>query len=137
MRKDIEIPVVEDVSVTVVKEMNEEKTSEVYNVYILNLKKKPIENVLVSSRGYGENKVTGEHIKTSTLRHFIGDMDGRTFEKIEPIMEEVFGINNEYWVSFLFGGKMYDKKFIFLTETIIDSNMVTVPLMNEKKGVII
>ena len=137
MRKDIDIPMVEGVSLAVVKEMNEDKTVEVFNVYIINLKHEPIESVLVSARGYGENKTTGEQIKTSTLRHFIGDMDGRAFEKIEPIMEEVFGINNEYWVSFLFGGKMFDKKFIFLAESIIDANMVPIPIMEDKKGVII
>lgn len=136
MRKDIEIPVVENVSVAVVKEWNEEKTNEVFNVYLLNLKEREIKNVLVSSKGYGENKSSGEKIKTSALRHYIGNVDAKSYAKIEPIVEEVFGINNEYWVSFTFDGKMYDKKYIFLAETIIDRNMVEVPFLNTK-GVII
>lgn len=136
MKKDIEIPVVNDISVAVIKEMNEEKTAEVYNVYMLNFKKETIKNVLVSSRGYGENKLTGQKIKTSVLRHFIGDVDGNSFAKIEPIVEEVFSISNEYWISFSLGGKMYDKKYIFLPETIIAENMVTVPLISEQ-GVVI
>jgi len=136
MRKDIEIPVVKDIEVAVVKELNEEKTAEVFNVYLLNQKKETILNVLVSSKGYGKNPSTGEKITTSVLRHFIGDVDGKSYAKIEPIIEEVFGINNEYWVSFSLGGKMYDKKFIFLPETIIDSNMVHVPML-EKAGVVI
>lgn len=136
MKKDIEIPVVKNIAVSVVKEMNEEKTAEIFNVYLLNQKKDTIKNVLVSSKGYGENKTTGEKITTSVLRHFIGDVEGKSYARIEPIVEEVFGINNEYWVSFSLGGKMYDKKFIFLPETIIEENMVKVPLI-EKDGVVI
>ena len=136
MRKDIDIPVVEGISVAVVKELNEEKTAEVYNVYILNQKSEPIDDVLVSSRGYGQNKSTGEKITSSTLRHYIGSVKKKSFAKIEPIIEEVFGINNEYWVSFYVGSKIFDKKFIFLPETIVDENMVIVPLI-EKTGVLI
>lgn len=136
MKKDIDIPKVEDISVAVVKEWNEEKTEEVFNVYLINLKKSMIKNALVSSKGYGENKSTGEKINTSTLRHFIGDLDGSSYAKIEPIIEEVFGLNNEYWVSFFQGNQMYDKKFIFLAETICDENMINVPVIN-KKGVVI
>lgn len=136
MKKDIEIPIVKNIAVSVVREMNEEKTAEIFNVYLLNQKKNTIKNVLVSSKGYGENKTTGEKITTSVLRHFIGDVEGGSYAKIEPIIKEVFGINNEYWVSFSLGGKMYDKKFIFLPETIIEENMVKVPLI-EKDGVVI
>jgi hypothetical protein len=116
--------------------LNEEKTAEVYNVYILNQKSEPIDDVLVSSRGYGQNKSTGEKITSSTLRHYIGTVKKKSFAKIEPIIEEVFGINNEYWVSFYVGSKIFDKKFIFLPETIVDENMVIVPLI-EKTGVLI
>lgn len=136
MKKDIEIPKVEGVSVAVVKELNEEKTAEVFNVYLLNQKTDGIRNVLVSSKGYGENKATGEKVATSVLRHFIGDVDGNEYAKIEPIVEDVFGINNEYWVSFTYQGKMYDKKYIFLAETIIEENMIQVPLL-DLKGVVI
>ncbi|UKN00591.1 hypothetical protein K6119_12710 [Paracrocinitomix mangrovi] len=136
MKKDIEIPKVEDISVAVVKEWNDEKTEEVFNVYLINLQNKQIQNTLVTSKGYGENQSTGEKINTSVLRHFIGDLDAKDFAKIEPIIEEVFGLNNEYWVSFFQNNQMYDKKFIFLPETICDENMINVPLLN-KKGVVI
>ena len=136
MKKDIEIPKVDNIAVAVVKELNEEKTAEVFNVYLINQKKSPIKNAMVSSKGYGENKTTGEKVKTSTLRHFIGDVDGNDYAKIEPIVEEVFGLNNEYWVSFYQGSQMYDKKFIFLAETICDENMIKVPV-KEQKGVVI
>ena len=136
MLKDIEIPKVEGVSVAVVKELNDEKTADVYNVYLVNQKEVEIESVLVTSKGYGEKKHTGEKISTSVLRHFIGDVKAKAFAKIEPIVEVVFGINNEYWVSFTLEGKMYDKKYIFLAETILDDNMITIPLIDER-GVMI
>lgn len=136
MKKDIDIPKVEDVSVAVVKEQNEEKTADVFNVYLINQKDEGLSNVLVSSKGYGENKTTGEKVNTSILRHFLGEVEPKSFTKIEPIMEEVFGVNNEYWVSFYHNGQLFDKKYIFLAETILDKNMVEVPLIH-KKGVLI
>ncbi|MBI3136388.1 MAG: hypothetical protein HYZ14_17060 [Bacteroidetes bacterium] len=136
MKEHIKVPKVENVAVAVVKELNEEKTAEVYNVYLLNLKKSIIRNALVSSKGYGQNATTGEAVKTSTLRHFLGDLDGQSFAKIEPIMEEVFGLSNEYWVSFYENNQILDKKFIFLAESITEENMINVPLIN-KRGVMI
>ncbi|MBK7131004.1 MAG: hypothetical protein IPM74_18650 [Crocinitomicaceae bacterium] len=136
MKHHIHIPKVENIAVAVVKEWNDDKTVEIYNVYLLNLKSNSIQNALVSSKGYGENANTGEPIKTSVLRHFIGDMNASSFAKIEPIMEEVFGLSNEYWVSFYENGQIHDKKFIFLAESICDKNMIQVPVMN-KRGVVI
>jgi hypothetical protein len=136
MKKDIEHPKVENISVAVVKELNEEKTAEVYNVYLINQKESMIKNAMVSSKGYGENQSTGQKIHTSTLRHFIGDIEAKDYAKIEPIVEEVFGLNNEYWVSFYQGTQLFDKKFIFLPETICEENMRQVPVI-DKKGVVI
>ena len=136
MKKDIEIPKVDKVSVAVVKELNEEKTHEIYNVYLLNFRDSMLKNVLISSKGYGENKTTGEKVSTSVLRHFMGDVEGNSYAKIEPIVEDVFGVNNEYWVSFYSGNQMYDKKYIFLAESILDENMINIPILNQK-GVMI
>lgn len=133
MKKDIEFPKVTDVAVAIVTEKNELNQDE-WNVYLLNLKDEPIEGVLVSSRGYGE--LNEEKRNTSELRHFLNVVNKKSFAKIEPIIEEVFGLSNEYWVSFYLDKKMYDKKFIFLPETITKSNLISVPLIN-KKGVLI
>ncbi len=136
MKQDIEIPKVTGVSVAIVTEANEEKTAQVHNVYLLNLKDIRIENVMVSSSGYGQNLTTGEEIRTSTLRHYIGEMKSKSFKKIEPIMEEVFGLNNQFWVSFYVNKQVFDKKFIFLPETIVEGNKIVVPLINQR-GVMI
>src|SRR5687767_1552308 len=103
MIKDIPEFKVEDVAVAVVREdesipiegLNEEVE---WSVYIINLKDKPLENVLITSEGYGD--LHGEKRKTSTLRHFLDTIPAKSFARIESIMESVFGLNNEYWVSF-------------------------------------
>lgn len=136
MKKDIDIPKVKDVAIAVVKEQNDEKTHDVYNVYLINLKDVDLDNIMITSKGYGAHKTTGENIKTSTLRHSLGTLKAKSFIKVEPIMTDVFGLSNEYWLSYFEGNKMHDKKYIFLPETIVDDNFVNVPLIN-KKGVLI
>ncbi len=136
MKKDIDIPKVKDIAIAVVKEQNNEKTHDVYNVYLINLKDVDLDNVMITSKGYGTHKTSGENIKTSTLRHSLGTLKAKSFIKIEPIMTNVFGLSNEYWLSYFEGNKMHDKKYIFLPETIVDDNFVNVPLIN-KKGVLI
>jgi hypothetical protein len=90
--------------------------------------------VLVTSTGYGE--LNEEKVRTSTLRHFLDEVAPKSFVKIEPIIEEVFGINNEYWLSFYLNKTMYDKRYVFLAESITEANFTTIPIMN-KKGVMI
>ena len=70
------------------------------------------------------------------LRHLIGTVEAHNYAKIEPIMSNVFGLTNEYWVSFYLNKDMYDKKYIFLPETISEGNFTMIPFLN-KKGVMI
>jgi hypothetical protein len=133
MKKDIPELHVEDIAIAIVKE-KDEKENEVWNSYLINLKNNLIEGVIVTSTGYGE--VNGEPVKTSTLRHFLDEVAPQSFQKIEPLIEEVFKLSNEYWLSFFEGGVMFDKKFIFLPETIKEENFVSIPLL-KKKGVVI
>jgi hypothetical protein len=133
MIKDIPELIVENVAIAIVREKNEFDET-VWNSYLINLKDQKIEGVLVTSTGYGE--LNEEKVKTSTLRHFLDEVEPKSFVKIEPIMEEVFGINNEYWLSFYFNKTMYDKRYVFLAESITETNFTTIPLIN-KKGVMI
>jgi len=135
MREELLGPKVEKIGVAVVQQLNEEKEM-VYNVYLLNLREDIIEGIIVSSRGYGQNVSTGEKVKTATLRHGIELMLPNEAVKIEPIIEDVFGIANEYWVSFWIDGVMYDKKFIFPAESICEKNIKEIPILGIK-GVII
>jgi hypothetical protein len=133
MRKDIPNPIVEQVGVAVVQETNE-LHEKVWNVYLINFKNEKLSGVFVSSRGYG--MYNGEEVKTSALRHFLDEVQPNSFVKIEPIMEHLFGLSNEYWLSFYHHEIMYDKKFIFLPETINQDFFSTVPIIN-KRGVLI
>ena len=133
MRKDIPELKVEDIALSIVKEKNEIGET-IWNVYVINLKSNPIEGVLVTSKGYGQ--LNGEDVKTSTLRHFLDTVPGKSYSLIEPIIENVFGLNNEYWISFFHNKILYDKKYIFLAESITENNLIKVPLLN-KEGVVI
>jgi len=133
MRKDITVPEITDVAVAIVRELNEEGETE-WNVYIINSKKESLQGVIVSSQGYGI--YNDQDVKTSSLRHFFEEVPAESYQKIEIIHENLFGLNNEYWVSFYLNNLMYDKRYIFLPETIIEKNMVKIPIIN-KKGVMI
>jgi len=133
MKKDLPVNTVEDISIAVVleKETPEAKT---WTVYLVNEKEIPLSNVMVSSKGYGQKE--GQEVKTSTLRHFLGDIEPLSSVQIELIDTQVFGLTNEYWLSFYIDNTIYDKKYIFLPESIVDDNLSKVPLVN-KPGVII
>jgi hypothetical protein len=133
MKKDLPENIVEDIVIAVVLE-NESPTARVWNVYLVNLKDQTIETVLVSSKGYGTKD--GNEVKTSILRHSVGNLYPRDYALIEAIDEQVFGLTNEYWLSYYINGTIYDKKFIFLPESIVESNLVRIPVVN-KPGVMI
>ncbi len=133
MKKDLPENIVENVSIAVVME-SATPEAKTWNVYLINLKTEPIETVLVSSKGYGIKG--GETVKTSILRHSIGDVAPADYAMVEMIDEQVFGLTNEYWVSYYIKGQIYDKKFIFVPESIVESNLIRVPVLN-KPGVMI
>jgi len=133
MIKDIPENIVKDIAIAVALE-GESVESKTWYVYLINMKNEPIENVLITSKGYGEKN--GEPIKTSTLRHMFPLVENSAFALIEPIDESTFGLNNEYWLSYYIGREIFDKKFIFLPESIVESNFIKLPILN-KPGVMI
>ena len=76
MKKDLPENIVENISIAVVLE-NSGPESKTWKVYLLNLKTDPLETVLVSSKGYGEKD--GEQVKTSILRHSLGDIPAQSY----------------------------------------------------------
>jgi len=133
MKKDIPDNIVENIAVAVALE-RENAESKVWYVYVINLKDQAIKNVLITSRGYGEKD--GEQVKTSVLRHMIPVVNPGTHALIEPIDEQTFGLNNEYWISYYIGSEIFDKKFIFVPESIVEANFIKLPVLN-KVGVMI
>lgn len=133
MKKDLPDNIVEDVAVAIVLE-SETPSDKVWNVYLINEKETALNNVLVSSKGYGEKD--GREVKTTILRHFLGDVGPHSSAKIEAIDTAVFGLTNEYWVSYYIDGQIFDKKYIFLPESIVDDNLIKIPFVG-KPGVMI
>jgi hypothetical protein len=131
MIKDIQIPEVKNVTLAVVREGI--KGLEEWKVYLINNNEFPIENTLVASKGYGEKE--GEKQKTSTLRHFLETVPANGSTVIEPIDPSVFHLNNEYWVSYYIGSQIYDKRFLFVPDTICEKNVIFIKEL-EMEGVL-
>lgn len=136
MKKDIPELKVEDLAIAIVPNdiPVEESGDELWDVYVINLKDEPIQNVLICSKGYGE--LDGEPRRTSTLRHFFEHIGPLEIALIEPIPTRLFDMANEYWVSFNYNGEMYDKKYVFVKGSIDQNYFTRIPFIN-KKGVMI
>lgn len=132
MKEDISFDPVEGVSIAIATETNELGAA-VWNVYLINQNNFYLENVLVASKGYGQHQ--GEEIKTSVLRHMFEQVAPKSFVRIEPIDPAIFHIYNEYWVSYYIGRKIYDKKFIFVPDSIVESNLIYISIL-DRQGVL-
>ena len=133
MKKDLPQNIVEDVGMAVVL-LGETPEIKSWTVYLINFKNVAITNTMISSKGYGEKD--GKPVKTSVLRHFLGDIAPQSSKGVEAIDPAVFGLTNEYWLSFYLDGNIYDKKFIFLPDSIVDENLMRIPVV-DKPGVMI
>lgn len=128
MKKDIEIPIAKDVYIALVYEWNEEFLSKDWNAYIINNRKSPIEMAIIVSKGYD-----GE-IKTSIMRHAIGVVGAKSYEKVELVQEEVLRLNNEFFVTYYADNKLYEKRFLFEKGMVNERNLISIPLI-EKDGI--
>ncbi len=133
MKKDIEFPQVVGVYVAVLQ--NEEQDG--WEVFLINENNFSLTNVFVTSTGYLAEEDNPKKMKfqSSTLRHSIPILEANEYAKIEPIDESVFHICNEYWVSYYVNDKIFDKKFIFLPNTIAKENFIFIEKLG-KKGVL-
>lgn len=123
MKKDIEIPIAEEVYVAAVNEWDEKHLSKTWYVYLINNRESAIEGTILVSKGYGEA------LKTTTMRHGLGDLEAKSFRKVELIQEEVFKLKNEFFLTFFADNKLYEKKFLFNEYQISESNEVAVPVL--------
>ena len=132
MKNDIDFPKVEKVGVCAIPEADDGKVS--WRVHIINLLDEDLTNILVSTRGYGKKE--DDKVKTSELRHYFEDLKARSSRPIEVITPELVGLNNQYWVSFYIDKAIFDKKFIFLPDTLLEKNLIDIPVLNQK-GILI
>lgn len=129
MKEHINFDPVEGVAIAIAKE-EDELGQEVWNVFLINNNNFPLENVIVASKGYGEHE--GQQVKTSVLRHVFAEVEAKAAVKVEAIDPAIFHITNEFWVSYYKGSKIYDKKYLFVPESIIEENLVDIAMLNAK-----
>lgn len=132
MIKDIIIPEVKNVTLAIARTNGQGIEGE-WKVYLINNNEFPLENTLVASKGYGEKD--GEKQNTSILRHFLETVQPHSTALIEPIDPAVFHLNNEYWVSYYIGTQIYDKRFVFVPDTMREENITYIPEL-EMKGIL-
>ncbi|WP_452599125.1 hypothetical protein [Pontimicrobium sp. MEBiC01747] len=130
MKKDIEIPKVEDVYIAVVNEYNDIYKTQDWNAYIINDKTEDLDIVIIVTNGYSEDKIT------STFRKKLDKLPAKSYAKIELMQEELFALNNQFKVSFFQGNKMFDKTYLFRKNTINLKALQPIPLM-EARGVLV
>ncbi len=127
MKKDIDFLPVEGVQIAIARNENVLGDYD-WQVFLINQNNTAIHTVFVTSKGYGEKNA--EEQKTSTLRHFFADVASGAHEVVETIMPDVFHLNNEYWVSYYIDNQIFDKKFIFVPDSIVEENLVRIPALN-------
>lgn len=132
MKHDISFDPVEGVSVAVVPEAAAAVSDEQpgWQVYLLNHNPYPLQNVIVSANGYGTQD-DGEKVRTSTLRYVYEEVPPRTAVPVEPIDPALFHLNNQYWVSYYRGNQIFDKKYIFVPDSIVSANFIHISLLDQ------
>ncbi len=126
MKKDIEIPEVKSVYRAAVKVFNEEFEAYEWNVYLINDSAKPLEMVLIVSKGFDKKR------ETSLMRHKIEVLPSKSFAKVEYLQDEVLQLNNEFKVTYFEDSKMMEKTFLFKPNTIKESGLKKIPIIPEK-----
>lgn len=135
MKKKLQGPKVENVFVAVVQELGEGNVI-VYDVYLINESENILEQILITSKGFATSKDNGEKVETTMLRKDLGGLIPYSAQKVEPIMEDVMALTNEYWVCYWIGNKMYDKKFVVYSDLLKEENFKYIPTLN-LKGVLV
>lgn len=127
MKKDITIPKVENVFLAAVQEWSDDFMEKVWYVYLINDSDFDLDSVMVVSKAFGT--IAGEMKKTSLLRHAFVKVPSVSVVKVEMIEKNVLALTNEFSVTYFIGNTLYDKKFIFRTNTINERATEEVPIL--------
>lgn len=103
-------------------------------VYFINMRPERIQGVLIRSNGFGHRD--GLDVRTSELRHFADEIPAESYIVVESIMPEVFDLSNEYHVSYYLENQLYDKRYVFLPDSISEQYTVDLPIVG-KRGILI
>lgn len=127
MKSDITIPKVENVFLAAIQEWSDDFMEKVWYVHLINDSDFDLDGVMVVSKAFGT--VDGEMKKTSLLRHAFVKVPSVSTVKVEMIEKNVLTLNNEFMVTYFIGNTLYDKKFIFRTNTINHNATEEVPIL--------
>ena len=127
MKSDIIFPKVENVFMAAVQEWSDDFMDKVWYVYLVNDSDFDLDSVMVVSKAFGTIK--GEMKKTSLLRHAFIKVPSVSVIKVEMVEQSVLALNNEFMVTYFIGNTLYDKKFIFRTNTINERATEEVPIL--------
>ena len=127
MKKDIQIPVVENVFLAAVQEFSVEFSEKVWYIYLVNDSDFDLDSVMIVSSAFGT--VDGEMKKTSLLRHAFPSVPAVSVAKVELVESSVLALNNEFMLTYFIDNKLYDKVFIFKSNSINENNTEEVPIL--------
>ena len=127
MKKDIIIPIVENVFLAAVQEWSDDFMEKVWYAYLINDSDFQLDGVMIVSKAFGT--IDGEMKKTSLLRHAYLEIPAVSVVKIEMLEKSVLVLNNEFMLTFFIGEKLYDRKFIFKANSITEEAVEEVPIL--------
>lgn len=134
MKKDIVIPKVENVFIAAVQQWSDDFMENTWNAYLINNTDEALQSVMVVSKAFGT--LQGEMRKTSLLRHAYMEIPAKAAIKIEMIAQDVLALNNEFMVTYFIDNTLFDKKFIFKSNTINEKATQDLPVLN-LRGVLV
>jgi hypothetical protein len=130
MKKDIQIPAVENVVMAVTEEYNEAFKSNDHYAYLINKKETDLEMVLIVSKGLDDEQ------ETAVMRHKIASLPAQSFAKVELMLEDILSLNNHFKVTFFENNRMFEKEFILKKNTFKEGALRQIDILN-KKGIIL
>lgn len=137
MKQDIAFDPVTGVSIAIVPDEAAELSGDIttWTVYLLNANDTALDTVLIAAEGYG-HQPTGEAVRTSTLRYHFERVGPHSATPVELIDPAVFHLTNQYWVSYYQGGQIFDKKFVFVPDSLVPANLSPLALLDGRAGVL-
>ncbi len=125
MRKDIDFPKSENVFLAAIQQWNDDFQENSWFVYLINNTNETLELVMAVSRAYGI--INNEQRITGTFRHSFKEVAPNSITKLEMLENNVLQLNNEFVVSYFLNNKMFDKTFVFKTNSINTKTLSDIP----------
>ena len=137
MKQDIPFEPVVGVSIAIVPDADAtgEGDQPTWQVFLLNNNDFALSTVLIASEGYG-TQPDGQVVRTTTLRYHFPEIEPHSATPVELIDPAVFHLTNQYWVSYYQEGRIFDKKFLFVPDSITPDNFSRLDLLGGQAGVL-